>query len=522
MMLQRLLACLLAVFVAAPLAHSQDHIATANAAYRTIQQGKRSDLILLPLVAKMDAAPAPVSTPERAMMVPAGSSAWSAAEAWAMAAPQRAVLEALDRITQEDTSPQGFAWGLPYGSDALGSGPDGIALIRANLYVELGSPPLLAAAKFLYLPALDNVASLVHVEATRLAAEGKVAQAIEVLTDLVFLGRQMADRQMFEECRWGIRTMSVTLDRIRDVAYVDFRFGSRVLTPEQISSILERLRPDGMIAIDRIQFPRAQQIAANQVIAATFEERRGPNPETFAKTMSRLASTQRPLRLFAEAARWNEVAAVHANWFDTTAQVEKIFGDWYSRWPLESVNPRLALTSDYEKTGRRQFAALLSVIPDMSVLLNDRQILRTQIVGTRCALGMVAFYYRSKDFPQRLEAIRPTFVKVIEADPFNPDRAGGKQPPLEYFVPVRDQTFGTREDPKPHEMNVLPRGGGLNFQVKVDRDQFILYSVGPDGRKDWAKDVSGEPTAKAVGDLLIWPPITSLMRQRLMETGQLK
>ena len=113
-------------------------------------------------------------------------------------------------------------------------------------------------------------------------------------------------------------------------------------------------------------------------------------------------------------------------------------------------------------------------------------------------------------------------MKTIEADPYNSDRARGKVPPLEYFVPIRDQTFGTREDPKPHEMNVIPRGGGLNFQVKIDKDQFIIYSVGPDGAKAWAKDVSGEPERNAVGDLLIWPPITSLMRQRLEEMGQLK
>ncbi len=518
----RLLVCLSALFISLHAARAEDQLATANAAYSTIQLDKRSDLVLLPLAAKMEAPPAPVSTAEKAMTIPAGSSAWSAAETWANAAPQRAVIEALDKVTKESNSVQGFAFGLPYGADATGATAEGRQLIAAGLYVELGSPPLLAAAKYGYLPALDRVGCLVHVEATRLAAAGKVAEAIDVLIDWLFFSRQMADRIMFVESRWAFQTMSVTLDRIRDVAYVDFRYGTRTLTSEQISPILERLKPDGYIGVDRIPFPKGDQLAAAQVVGAVFKERNGPNTETFAKTMSRLASTERPLRLFAESARWNEVASAHANWFDTSDQIDKIVGDLRSRWPLESFDPRMALTTDYEKTSKRRFPVLLTVIPDMSMLFNDRQILRTQLVGTRCSLGLVAFYYRSKDFPPKLESIRPTFVKVIEADPFNPDRARGKQPPLEFFVPVRDQTFGSREDPRPHQMNVLPRGGGNNFSVSIDKDQFILYSVGPDGRKDWAKDVSGEPAAKAVGDLLIWPPITSLMRQRMQETGQLK
>lgn len=521
-MMRRLLICLAALVVWVP-ARAQDSVAAANALYQTIQANRRSDLVLLPLVAKMDAAPAPVSTPEKAMVVPAGSSAWTAAEAWAKAAPQRAVLNAIDQVTKEESSVQGYAFGLPYGADAVGEIADiGPGLVGSGMYVELGSPPLLAAARYLYLPRLDSVGCLVHVEATRLAAEGKVADAIDVLIDWMFFARQMADRQMFEECRWGVHTMAVTLDRVRDVAYVDFRYGTRTLTSDQVSKILERLRADGYIGVDRMQFPKAQKIATQQVVAATFTERGGPNEATFAKTMSRLASTQRPLRLFAEAARWDEVAHAHANWFDTTAQVDKIFGDWMYRWPLEPFDPRMALMTDYEKASRRRMAVVLTVTPDMSVLFNDRQILRTQLVGTRSALGVIAFYYRAKDFPPKLESIRPTFVKTIEADPYNSDRARGKVPPLEYFVPIRDQTFGTREDPKPHEMNVIPRGGGLNFQVKIDKDQFIIYSVGPDGAKAWAKDVSGEPEKNAVGDLLIWPPITSLMRQRLEEMGQLK
>lgn len=520
---QRVLVCLLAILAAlAAAARADDYTNRANGLYRNIQSGKRSDLVLLPLIAKMDTPPAPVDSPDKAMLLPVGAAAWSAAEAWANAAPQRAVVDAIHKITQEENPVLAYAFGQPYGSDALGS-TDGIAMIRAGLYTELGDPPLLAAAKFQYLPALDRASALMHIEATRLSSSGKVAEGMDVMIDWLFFARQLADRGMFQESRWGFRTMNAALDRIRDIAYVDFRYGTHTLTPEQISTILNRLRPEGYIRVDLINFPAAEEIAAEQVVASVFIEKDGPNKDTFAATMSRLASTQRPLRLFAESARWNEVAAAHADWLDTKGQVTKIFGDWTSRWQItDAFDPRLDLVSDYDRTGKRRFSALLAVIPDMSVLLNDRQILRTQLVGTRCALGLVAFSYRAKSFPPKLESIRPTFVKVIEADPYNPDRANRKVPPLEYFVPIRDTPSTERDPGKPHEMNVLPRGGETNFQVKVDKDQFILYSVGPDGAKAWAKDVSGEPAKKDFGDLLIWPPVTSLIRQRFQETGQIK
>src|SRR5690606_30185508 len=99
--------------------------------------------------------------------------------------------------------------------------------------------------------------------------------------------------------------------------------------------------------------------------------------------------------------------------------------------------------------------------------------------------------------------------------------ANRKEPPLEYFVPIRDQTFGPREEPGPYEINVVTTAG-QNFQVRIGQDQFVLYSVGPNGIKDYARNVSGEPARGQVGDLLLWPPVTSLIRQRLIETGALR
>jgi hypothetical protein len=68
-------------------------------------------------------------------------------------------------------------------------------------------------------------------------------------------------------------------------------------------------------------------------------------------------------------------------------------------------------------------------------------------------------------------------------------------------------------------MEVFP-GDGTNFGVTLFEDQFVLYSVGPNGAKDWAERVSQDRNA-LLGDYLIWPPVLGLHREHLIQTGQL-
>lgn len=508
-----------------PAAAQEDYVAQANRLYANIRPGKRSDAVLLPLLAKMEQPPAAVSRVEDTMILPAGSAAWSAAEAWAQSAPQRAVLEALDTITREEDPVEAMAFGQPYGVEAMSSA-EGVGLIRAGLYTDLGDPPMLAAARFLYLPALDRMACLVHVEATRRAAAKDPAGAIDLLIDWLFFARQMADRGFYTECRWGVRTMGGALGRVRDVTYVDFRFGGRELKPEQIASALERLRDQGgYLRIDRIVFPRADKLAAQQVIDRVFLPRQGPDPATFAATMSRLASTHRPLRLFSESARWEEAAAASADSFDQKEELNRVYDDWAARWSLRPFDPLLALQSQYERMNRTRYAVLEAVLEDMSTLINERDVLLAHLVGTRCALGLVAFHHRNRGFPKALAGIRPQYVKDLGVDPFSATgRDLGTGAPLEFFVPIRDtrERFGPRQTPTPHEINVFTPGGEFNFKAKVDQDQFVLYSVGPNGRKEWAENATGTPVRDSIGDLLLWPPVMSLYREEQQRTGRLK
>jgi hypothetical protein len=512
------LVALTAALVLLPQALADDYVNRANALYNNIRQANRSDLMLLPAVARMEKPPAAVADPDKAMLLPANSSAWEAVRAWATSQPQQDVLEALSKAAHSESRLELKGFGQPYGADAVASGPEGIALIRAELYTELGDPPMLSGSRFLYLNGLEQVAVLVHVEATRRAADGDITGAIQIMTEWLLFARQIADREFYREARWGLRQMTAALERIRDIAYQDFR-DQRAFKLEDVMNTLQGFQADHVdLRADRLSFPRADKIGADQVLALTFEPRRGPNPQ-FSATMARLSSHERPLRLFAEAAAWDQYAKIHADYFETKERLDKVYNDWASRWPLDSLDTRQTLKTDWENTPRNRFAMVFAVFDDMHNLLNDRQVVRAHVAGMRTSLGILGFFYRNGNFPPDVTSIRPTFIRTLDPDPFHRSRT---RPPLEYFVPIRDQRFGPREEPRPHTLNVVTREGQYNFQVRLGSDQFILYSVGPDGQKDWATIISDEPAKDAMGDLLLWPPTLSLLRQRLIETRTLR
>ena len=148
-----------------PVASGDEYLSQANRGYLAIATDKRSDLVMLPLVAKMDATPGAVGELGSAAMLPADVGAFAEARAWAEKPAQRAVLEGLDKVTKATKWKEAFAWGLPYGVENVP-----VELVEARMYSELGDPPTLAAARHFWLPEMERVACLVNVEATRLAA----------------------------------------------------------------------------------------------------------------------------------------------------------------------------------------------------------------------------------------------------------------------------------------------------------------------------------------------------------------
>ncbi len=488
-------------------------VETLNALYASIQPGQRSDTVLIPVLAKLAAPPASVGTRTKAALLPASSTGFADAAAWAQGAPQVAAIEALKKVSGEQEILKSFAFGQPYGADVTD-----ISAIKEKLYTELGDPPLLAAAKIQYLPALDRLSCLVHVEATRLVQQKKGGEALALMTHWVYFTRSMCDRQFFREVRWGYGELAAALERVRDVMYTDGLGGAPTITQDQLHGLIEKLSVDtpktAYMNLDRSKLPEGDRLAAEQLISIVFDASGSPDERTFASTMSRLSSAEYPLRLFSEAGKWQSVGSSQAG---KTPMLQAAVGahrDWSSRWLLESWDKQMSKVWDYSTRQAGRYDVMLAAMPDMSVLFGMREIARAELSGVRCAAGVVGTKLGRGSFPPVLSAIRPLWVRQLSDDPFNFDRDRENVPPLAYFVPMKGHTT------EPHRMTVV--AGGNNFMVTLRDDTFVLYSVGSDNAMNACRRVQNTAQKVEGADYLLWPPMVSLERQHLVDRGQLK
>ncbi len=503
-------------------ARADEYTDQANKSYTEIAKDRRSDLILLPKIAKMAAPPKSVASLEQAILLPAGKAGWAEAQAWATAQPQKDLVAAVASVTQESDWKKAYGFGQPYGIEGIDP-----AMVQANLYTDLGDPPTLAGAKTGYLAGLDKLAILMHVEATRLASEGNVSDAIDTMINWVYFSRQMCDRQMFQEAAWGLRQLSLAYERVRDIAYVDSKNGSKVDVARLKAAVARLEEPGFYLDLGRMKFPEGNRAAARQLSARCYRSDGSIDERAFAATMSRLGSTTHPLRLFSESGRWRAVAATQARGDEAKSQGTAIFEDWTARWNMPSkfdsrgaLDARLSVATTYSKLDKERFALIAASAPDMVKLMDQRELARAENIGTRAALGLQGYATTNHNFPPQITAIRPSWMKEIEADPFNPTaRNRGGLPPLTYFVPIRD-TADFNGAGNPLEVEVFVRGA--NFKVSLKDDVFVLYSWGSDYAKNNAKRVENVADRVEGADYLMWPPVISLYRQHKMDQGDFK
>lgn len=411
---------------------------------RAVPEDSRTDLILLPAVAAMQAPPPDsglLSPLHAALLSPKLSPAqWASAEKWASAPAQQEAIEALRKVTL----PGGrFAFLQGYGRDAADP-----AVRTAGLYTDLGDPPLLAAAKFNALPGLDRLGMAVQVEATRLGEAGKARDAAALLTRWILLGRQMADREFFREKRWGVLAMQAGLERILDVV----RTYPASLKDQELADINTELDPKALF-FERILMPQGDRLAAEQVVARSFVERAGVDAGVFGPTMARITSVGRPLTQYGESARWSESSARHAGTYDTGDQVKFVFDDWAKRWSLPPFDRALERPSDFEKMDKARFAVIDAIAAPVEEMFRLRVRLKTLFGGVRQALAVQAYALRYEKFPPNQQATRPAYVKDLDPDPYTPDRRD-----YHFFVPIRDTPQKERELPRPHFMGVAAPG----------------------------------------------------------------
>ncbi|MAY74539.1 MAG: hypothetical protein CMJ31_07520 [Phycisphaerae bacterium] len=516
----------LAAFVLTPSAAAQGtHVAQANDLYKDITPARYSHPIILPALAEIEDAPAAVADVTTARLIAPGDPLWDEVERWRTSAPQRAVLEALRKVTEQSSFDSAMAFAQPYGSAGIP-----VELLRAGMYTELGDPPLLAAADHRYLDEMETMRNLVHVEATKLTTDGNVDDAAELLLRLAVFGRQMVEREFMVESYWGYRTLLDAISRVRDVLFMDFESG-RNANPARLRAIIDWLDREGILGLDRLSFPRADRIGSQQLIDLVYRERGGVREAPFIEAMSRLGSGTRPLRRFAQSDRWRNAAGSQADWFDIGDALARVYDGWSERWKLAPGSPVLALPFPYwDYTDEAKYAViskpLLPSRPEGGPLAGEiffdfRKALDVERVGTKQAIGVLGRLYERGRYPPELASIRPRWIEVIEPDEYSEIPLGAHaKPAMTFFVPVRDDYIANRRDEaQPHFMQVFP-GDGSNFGVELYDDSFVLYSVGPNHYDDNARRVHQDIESE-IGDYLIWPPVQGLYRKHLRDTGQL-
>ncbi len=508
-------------------ANAQGPIERVNAGFAKVRPQSRSDVIIVPPLGAMEAPPSAVADRVAAELTTPAMGAWPAAERWALAAPQRAMLEALESVTQEQDLRRAFAFAQPYGQEALVSQPGGIELIASNMYTEIpGDPPLLAGARFHLLPKFDQMMCLLHIEATRLAADGDPDAAAEVLADGILFARQIADRQFAAEANWGYDAISELQQRIRDVYYLDFRSRTPRADTAKVAALISRLdERTGYLEMGRARFPEGDIVAAEQLIALVMVERGGPRDGVFGTVLASLGSIDRPLRLFSENARWSDAASRHGTWFETTDTLKAIGDDYRFRWSRAWSDPVQRPPTTYAtlQANRDKFAAVFVAVPEIESLYQARLRAITESAGTRHSLAVMSFAKDTGGFPLSLAATRPRYIPRIDADPLNNAKLDGRDPVIEYFVPIRDTARGRneRDVPDPHEIVIInPKGEDVAFRLRDD--QFVVYSVGTDSQKNWASEVQNTTDAPPGRDYLFWPPVLSLLRQDMIDSGRLR
>jgi len=501
--------CLLVALALPGLAVADEFTDRLNAAFASVPADRRAETILMPALGEMQEPPGVlVGRVDRVLLLTTSSPAWASAEAWAMAEPQQAALKALAEVTAEENPRRAMEFALPYGITGINP-----AWVRKGLQAELGDPPTIASARLGYLDRMQWLATLAQIEVTRLEAEGQLEQATEIMFDLAVLGRMMANRQLSREVSWGLETMQAAMVRIRDIAYVDAT-QSGGLTGEYFKQLVKRIDIDqGLFRLDRIRLPMGDKLAAQQLASRIFSTTGQPDEAVFATSMAELAATDRPLRLFAEAGRWQSVVRGHAARRDTDAKINGLFNDWSLRWDADTFDPVFRSPTEFDKLDKQSYAMVAEVVPNLGLLSVMRRELQAELVGTRVALAIRALSKEAGSMPSGLALARPRYIDDLGVDPYNPNRAAGNKPELKFFVPERD-TVGNRL----HEMNVIARGRP-NFSVRLGSEQFVIYSLGGNEFDDRATIVS-DSGLELSGDYLIWPPVLSLLRDYLEQTGE--
>ena len=377
----------------------------------------------------------------RMLLITPDSPQWAATAEWAAAAPQQAVIEAVNTVTEPDAK---YELGIGLGRNEMDQ-----KYIDAGLWIDLGEPELLAGMDYVYGARFQMVFYLLSVEAERLALEDDAEGAMDCLVDWLRLARIWTDRPFASEKIRAIMQMIYAMERMRDLAFTYPDLAS----PDLLDEVIEEHLEGRVIRQDQIRLPEGDFLAAKQVAQLGIDYRGGPNDQ-FPLLMARVTA-KRPLMLFQEAAFWQDLAAGHAEWFDVQDQIAAIKSDWDSRWNRKFVrDPFHQKITTWQATDKNAYAMFEPIIDAVENLFWMRSMFYTEIGGTRTALGLAAFRSANRNLPKTAKAIQPRFRRFLDLDIFSFDRQRERMDQFRYFVPIRDIRWGPRDIPTPHDLTV--------------------------------------------------------------------
>lgn len=468
-------------------AQSDPFVAEANRETRLVRGNTAVEAELFPLIASMDPCPLAVDShgslrAEPGLAYP-GTETWDASVEWAARDAQQAVLDKMAELTDPDVRTM---ISLPIGREGVDE-----AWIERGLFIELGPEGLLNGLDAKYLDVFREVHALSVIDAKRLIESGDDAAGLMRMVDLIRLYRIVRARPVLEEQLESQELMAIAAEHLRDIVrYFD---AEAKLTSVALVEAVQGIGED-VLRLERARFPSVPEIAAEQLLARTYERQGGVDRDEFALALSRLSVRGiQPLMLFNEAARFRFEAPRQADWFDVDEMQRDVFANLATRWEYDINDEDLAKVPSTQDTMiAERFRVIEAASQGLEKLVPYRRTILVHMAGTRLSLATVAYRIaRRGDMPRILPNLQPRFIDDIDnnLDYFGYDYDSQRNADFLYFVPGSDeskpQNVSARDAflyEQPHQLQVryadpeldLP---GLGLTGAVEREGFEIMPL---------------------------------------------